>query len=130
MTRDPPGPATPRPDEPRPPSRRPDPAETILLWIYGAIVAAWPIRHLVITALFRRLDVLTPRSPRYGGPEPPPVTAVIPAKDEEEALPACLDSVRAQIIRTSKSSSSTTAAPTAPARSPAGPPGSTRGSGS
>ncbi|QDV33948.1 glycosyltransferase family 2 protein [Tautonia plasticadhaerens] len=72
------------------------PTERTILCIYAAIVAAWPIRHLVITAFFRRLDVLDLRSRRYSGVEPPPVTAVIPAKDEEGALPACLESVRAQ----------------------------------
>ena len=72
------------------------PAQTTLLWIYGAIVAAWPIRHVVITVLFRKLDVLTARSPRHDGPAPPRVTAIVPARDEEAALPACLDSVRAQ----------------------------------
>ncbi|WP_235905616.1 glycosyltransferase [Tautonia marina] len=70
--------------------------EQTVLWIYAAIVAAWPIRHVVITLFFRWLDVLDLRSPRYGGDDPPRVTAIIPAKDEEEALPECLDSVRAQ----------------------------------
>jgi glycosyltransferase involved in cell wall biosynthesis len=72
------------------------PTEQTILWIYAAIVAAWPIRHVVITLFFRWLDVLDLRSPRYGAEPPPRVTAVIPARDEEEALPACLASVRAQ----------------------------------
>ena len=70
--------------------------QEIILWSYAAIVAAWPIRHLVITVFFRRFDVLDRRSPRYEGPRPPSVSAIIPAKDEQEALPACLDSVRSQ----------------------------------
>jgi hypothetical protein len=72
------------------------PTEQTILWVYAAIVAAWPIRHLVITLLFRRFDVLDLRSPRLPPDDSPRVTAVIPAKDEEGALPECLESVRAQ----------------------------------
>lgn len=72
------------------------PTQRAILWIYGAIVLAWPIRHLVITILYRKLDVLTRRSPRYEQPDPPRVTAIIPAKDEESTLPECLATVRAQ----------------------------------
>ncbi|MBX6315269.1 MAG: glycosyltransferase [Isosphaeraceae bacterium] len=67
-----------------------------LLWIYAAIVAIWPIRHLVLSVLFRRLDVLTRRSPRYSRPDPPLISAIIPAKDEESTLADCLASVQAQ----------------------------------
>ena len=70
--------------------------QEIILWSYAAIVAAWPIRHVVITVFFRRFDMLGHDSPHFAGPSPPMVTAIIPAKDEQEALPACLDSVRAQ----------------------------------
>lgn len=70
--------------------------ETIILGIYAVIVAAWPIRHVVITVFFRWLDVLDLGSPRFGGGEPPLVSAIIPARDEEGALRECLESVRAQ----------------------------------
>lgn len=70
--------------------------ERILLGIYGAIVAAWPVRHVVITWIFRKFDYLTLQSPRVNEANPPRVTAIIPAKDEIATLPACLDSVRAQ----------------------------------
>lgn len=72
------------------------PLQRTVFWIYAAIVLAWPIRHLVITIIYRSLDVLTRRSPRYGPPDPPKVTAIIPAKDEEASLPECLTSVQAQ----------------------------------
>lgn len=72
------------------------PTEQTVLWIYAAIVAAWPVRHLVITLFFRRLDVLDLGSPRFQEESAPKVTAIIPAKDEEAALAECLDSVRAQ----------------------------------
>ncbi len=73
--------------------------EQVVIGCYGAIVGVWPIRHLVITILFARLDILTKKSPKYQGAEGEPVpkvTALIPAKDEEETIGACLDSVRAQ----------------------------------
>lgn len=67
-----------------------------ILWVYAAIIAIWPIRHLVLWYVYRRIDLLTPDSPRYQGAEPPLVTALIPAKDEESTLGDCLASVCAQ----------------------------------
>ena len=95
------------------------PTQRLILWIYAAIVAVWPIRHLAITWIFSRLDVLTPRSPAMRSPDAPLVTAIIPAKDEEAALADASPRSSPRIIRTWKSSSSTTAAPTARPRSPA-----------
>jgi glycosyltransferase involved in cell wall biosynthesis len=72
-------------------------AQWTLLVAYGLIVAAWPIRHLAITLIFRRFDILTIRSPRPGPDEDLPwVTAIIPAKDEESTLAECLASACAQ----------------------------------
>jgi chlorobactene glucosyltransferase len=71
-------------------------AEQRVLWIYAAVIAIWPIRYAVISWVFRSMDVLTPASPRYAGLAAPLVTAIVPAKDEEDALPECLASVRAQ----------------------------------
>jgi glycosyltransferase involved in cell wall biosynthesis len=72
------------------------PTQRTLLWVYAAIIAIWPIRHLVIGWVVRRLDILTPRSPRFVAPDPPLVSAIIPAKDEEATLADCLASVCAQ----------------------------------
>lgn len=73
------------------------PTQRTILVLYAIIVAAWPIRHLVVTLIFRRLDFLTLRSPRLAvDAGVPAVTAIIPARNEEAALGACLDSVRAQ----------------------------------
>ena len=94
--------------------------QATLLWIYGGIIAIWPIRLIVLSIILRRQDVLTPRSPRYDQPDPPLVSAILPAKDEEANLADCLASVARQTIPISRSSSSTTAAPIGPARSPAG----------
>ncbi len=63
---------------------------------YAAIVAAWPIRHVAITIIFSKFDFLTRSSPRFASPDAPLVTAIIPAKDEEDKLGECLDSVRSQ----------------------------------
>ncbi len=67
-----------------------------ILWVYAAIISIWPVRHLVLWLVHRKLEILTPQSPRYQGAEPPLVSAIIPAKDEEKALPECLASVCAQ----------------------------------
>jgi len=72
------------------------PAQRTILWIYVALFAIWPIRHAVLTWVFRRLDYLNPESPRWTGAEFPLVTAIIPAKDEEATLADCLRSVQAQ----------------------------------
>lgn len=72
------------------------PTQRWILIIYGVIVAAWPIRHLVVTVFFRLMPTLTLRSPRYAGANAPKVTAIIPAKDEQAVIGTCLESVCAQ----------------------------------
>jgi chlorobactene glucosyltransferase len=70
--------------------------QQVILWAYAAIIVIWPIRHLVLWIFERKLDFLTPSSPRFEAPNPPLVTAIIPAKDEELTLSECLESVCAQ----------------------------------
>src|SRR4051794_32156324 len=72
------------------------PTQQAILWFYAAAVAIWPIRYIVVSWATRRLDILTPRSPGYHERDAPLVTAIIPAKDEEESLPGCLQSVISQ----------------------------------
>ncbi len=67
-----------------------------ILWIYVALIVIWPIRHVVLTWAFRKLDYLNPKSPRWTQPQSPKVTAIIPAKDEEATLADCLRSVQSQ----------------------------------
>src|SRR5262249_45318925 len=67
-----------------------------VLWIYGTIIAIWPIRLVVLTLVLRRLEYLTPRSSRFEQPDPPLVSAILPAKDEEAYLADCLASIRRQ----------------------------------
>ncbi len=66
-----------------------------ILWIYAGTIAIWPIRHVVISWISRKLDILNPESPRVDPRDPslPLVTAIIPAKDEEATLAGCLESV-------------------------------------
>jgi len=71
-------------------------AQASVLWIYAAVVAIWPIRWLVLEFVLRRQRTLTPRSPRYEQSEPPLVSAILPAKDEEANLADCLRSVSRQ----------------------------------
>jgi len=71
-------------------------AQATILWIYAALIAIWPIRYVVLKYIFRRARPLTPDSPKLAQAEPPLVSAVIPAKDEERTLDECLASVRAQ----------------------------------
>ncbi|HEV3120884.1 MAG TPA: glycosyltransferase family 2 protein [Isosphaeraceae bacterium] len=70
--------------------------EQVIIWAYVAIIAIWPLRHFVLWLFERKLDFLTQRSPRFDAPNPPLVTAIIPAKDEELTLSECLESVCAQ----------------------------------
>ena len=70
--------------------------EQTILWIYAALIAIWPVRYVVIAWVFRSLDILTELSPRFEQPDPPLVTAFIPARDEEAVLADCLASVSKQ----------------------------------
>jgi hypothetical protein len=72
------------------------PTQQLLIWIYVATIAIWPIRHLALWLIFRKLIYLTRRSPRFEAPRAPLVSAIIPAKDEEGTLAECLHSVCAQ----------------------------------
>jgi len=91
MTQDGLNPRGPLPDE-----QLMTPTQYLILWIYIAAVAIWPVRYLVVSWAARKLDILTPDSPRFKQPDPPLITAIIPAKDEEISLPGCLQSVLTQ----------------------------------
>jgi glycosyltransferase involved in cell wall biosynthesis len=72
------------------------PTQRTLLIIYAVLIAIWPLRHLVLSVIFRKLDILTRGSRRFAAPEPPLVSAIIPAKDEEATLADCLATVITQ----------------------------------
>jgi hypothetical protein len=72
--------------------------ERWILIAYAVIVAAWPVRHLILNHVFRGMDFLDRNSPRFQpGPEGAPlVSAIIPARNEQDFLADCLRSVQAQ----------------------------------
>ena len=70
--------------------------QILILEIYAGLMAIWPIRHLFLAWALPRLDFVNASSPRFNQPEPPRVTAIIPAKDEEEIIADCLATVQAQ----------------------------------
>jgi glycosyltransferase involved in cell wall biosynthesis len=70
--------------------------QRFILEIYAGLIAIWPIRHLVLAWALPKLDYLGPKSPRFDRPNPPLVSAIIPAKDEQDVLADCLATVRAQ----------------------------------
>jgi glycosyltransferase involved in cell wall biosynthesis len=65
---------------------------TILL-LYGVIVVVGPIRLSVLEIILRRQQPLTLESPCYALTDPPLVTAILPAKDEEKYVGECLRSI-------------------------------------
>jgi glycosyltransferase involved in cell wall biosynthesis len=69
------------------------PTQITILSIYAVIVAIWPIRLIVIEVILRHQRTLSSDSPRYEQPDPPLVSAILPAKDEELNLADCLGSV-------------------------------------
>jgi glycosyltransferase involved in cell wall biosynthesis len=71
-------------------------AEKTILWIYGFLVFVWVIRHIALSWIKQSLHKLTRSSPRRDRQNLPRVTAIIPAKDEEDTLSGCLESICAQ----------------------------------
>jgi chlorobactene glucosyltransferase len=67
--------------------------QVVILVVYAVIVAAWPIRLFVLDVILRRQSALVSESPRYDRPDPPLVSAILPAKDEEAYLALCLQSI-------------------------------------
>ncbi len=65
----------------------------VLLRLYVAIIAIWPIRYLVLRYILGKSPLLTPGSPTGAWDDPPLVSAIIPARDEEAMIADCLGSV-------------------------------------
>lgn len=72
------------------------PWQSLVLWLQVGVVLVWLIRYLVVSWALGRMDFLGQDSPRFQGDQPPRVTAIIPAKDEESTLEGCLKSVASQ----------------------------------
>ena len=64
-----------------------------LLWVYAAIIAAWPVRYVVLRHILGKSQFLSASSPALARADPPLVSAIIPAKDEEATLADCLTAV-------------------------------------
>ena len=67
--------------------------QVAILGIYAAIVAIWPIRLVVLEFILRRQKVLSAASPMFEERDPPLVSVILPAKDEERNLAECLRSL-------------------------------------
>jgi glycosyltransferase involved in cell wall biosynthesis len=67
--------------------------QVVLLRLYVAIIAIWPIRYLVLRYILGKSPFLTPGSPAGAWDDPPLVSAIIPARDEEAMIADCLGSV-------------------------------------
>ena len=57
------------------------PSQRTLLWVYAAIIAMWPIRHLALWFIFRKLDILTGKTP---APRKPSASEMLPLCREAE----------------------------------------------
>ena len=71
-------------------------AQVVAIVVYAVIIAVWPVRLLVLEIILGRQSVLTPESPQYHQQSPPLVSAILPAKDEENYLAPCLRSICGQ----------------------------------
>ena len=68
-----------------------------ILAIYLVIISIWPIRYLVLRYILSKSRYLSPDSPRYQVTDDPPLISVlIPARNEEAYLAECLGSVCSQ----------------------------------
>jgi glycosyltransferase involved in cell wall biosynthesis len=70
--------------------------QSTVVWIYGAIIAIWPVRYLVLRYVLARCPRLGCDSPTIDPAAAPSISAIIPAKDEEATLADCLASVCGQ----------------------------------
>jgi glycosyltransferase involved in cell wall biosynthesis len=71
--------------------------QVVLLRLYVAIIAIWPVRYLILRYVLSKSPFLTPGSPAGAWDDPPLVSAIIPARDEEAMIADCLGSVCRQV---------------------------------
>jgi len=65
----------------------------ILIGVYTCVLLVWLVRHFMITLSNRATAQLTPTDPGYQNDDPPLVSVLIPAKDEEESIGHCVHSI-------------------------------------
>ncbi len=70
------------------------PWQETVLWIYGVILAVVAARHVVYEVQIRRSVRLQPTDPVVPPEDAPFVSVLVPAKDEEQHIARCLESLR------------------------------------
>jgi cellulose synthase/poly-beta-1,6-N-acetylglucosamine synthase-like glycosyltransferase len=71
-------------------------AEQVVVALYATIVVICLVRHFIWGWAMRATPFLTPGKVDWGKDHPPLVSILVPAKDEEKGIEACLDSLLAQ----------------------------------
>ena len=61
--------------------------------VYAAVLLVWLARHLMINLTHRASAYLTPHDHGYQGDDRPLVSVIIPAKDEEDTIGDCVQSI-------------------------------------
>jgi glycosyltransferase involved in cell wall biosynthesis len=67
--------------------------QIILIGAYACVLLVWITRHFSINRTNRATPRLTPRHPAFQDDNPPLVSVLIPAKDEELAIGECVQSI-------------------------------------
>jgi cellulose synthase/poly-beta-1,6-N-acetylglucosamine synthase-like glycosyltransferase len=66
--------------------------EIFIVGVYACVLLVWVARHFVTSLTYRATPLLTPHDPGYRS-DPPLVSVLIPAKDEESSIADCVLSV-------------------------------------
>jgi glycosyltransferase involved in cell wall biosynthesis len=72
------------------------PIEQVILGAYGVVVAICLVRHFIWAWAMRATPFLAPGKVDWKGQTPPLVSILVPAKDEEKGIEACLEGLRQQ----------------------------------
>lgn len=70
--------------------------QQILLWAYAVVVVLALFRHLLLTAVQKKMRFLAPASDLWRVSDAPLVSIIVPAKDEAHGIERCLRSILAQ----------------------------------
>ena len=67
--------------------------QVTILCLYALVLLVWATRYLTVSRAWRAMPFLTSQHPPYQEEDPPLVSVLIPAKDEEVSIGQCLLSV-------------------------------------